>query len=209
MSKKPRLREPFGKQHGKRARALLKYPSQQLSHIHWSLPSQLSWKTSLLFTCQIFWLLVNTLAADEKYPVLNRDNLTIPIQIQLSQKHKILCHYFTTFLKSSLNFEYFETKYDPHRFCISEIADCENEVREMSKTSRFGCTFNKQHGKPSEALLKSASQHLYPIHWSLKSQLSWKKSLLLTWRMLGLFLNSLAADEKYPLLKRDNLTVPI
>ena len=209
MSKKPRLREPFGKQHGKRARALLKSPSQQLSHIHWSLPSQLSWKTSLLFTCQILGLLVNTLAADEKYPVLNRDNLTIPIQIQLSQKHKILCYYFTAFLKSRLNFEYFETKYDPHRFCILEIADIENVVREMSKMSRFRGTFDKQHGKPSEALLKSASQHFYPIHWSLKSQLSWKKSLLLTWQMLGLFLTRLAADEKYPLLKRDNLTVRI
>ena len=34
-------------------------------------------------------------------------------------------------------------------------------------------------------------------------------SLLLTWQMLGMFLNTLAADEKYPLLKRDNLTVPI
>ena len=33
-------------------------------------------------------LLVNTLAADGKYPVLNRDNLTIPIHMQLSQKQK-------------------------------------------------------------------------------------------------------------------------
>ena len=45
---------------------------------------------SLLLTCQILGLLVNTLAADEKNPVLNRDNLTIPIQMQLSQKEKIL-----------------------------------------------------------------------------------------------------------------------
>ena len=67
-------------------------------------------------------------------------------------------------MKSILNFEYFENEYDPHRFCILEIAECENVVREMPKMSRLRGTFNKQHGKPSEALLKSASQHLYPIH---------------------------------------------
>ena len=33
-------------------------------------------------------LLVNTLAADEKYPVLNKDNLTILIQMSLSKKKK-------------------------------------------------------------------------------------------------------------------------
>ena len=37
----------------------------------------------LFLTCQILELPVNTLAADENYPVLNRDNFTIPIQMQL------------------------------------------------------------------------------------------------------------------------------
>ena len=34
MSKEPRFREPFNKQHGKRDQALLKSPSQSLYHIH-------------------------------------------------------------------------------------------------------------------------------------------------------------------------------
>ena len=38
-------------------------------------------------------LLVNTLAADDNYPVLNRDNLTIPIQMQLSHKIKIFSRF--------------------------------------------------------------------------------------------------------------------
>ena len=53
---------------------------------------------------------VNTLAADEKYAVLNRDNLTIPIQMQLSQKQKNFDEFFGAFLKSRLNFEYIEKK---------------------------------------------------------------------------------------------------
>ena len=74
-------------------------------------------------------LLVNTLAADEKYPVLNRDNLTIPIQTQLSEKQKTFSEFFPAFLKSRLNLKHFEKEDDPHRFCIFEITDSENVVR--------------------------------------------------------------------------------
>ena len=63
------------------------------------------------------------------YPVLNRDNLTIPTQVQLSQKHKTFAQIHDQFLKFILNFKYLETKYDPHRFCFSEITDFENVVR--------------------------------------------------------------------------------
>ena len=48
---------------------------------------------------------VNTLATDEKYPVLNRENLRTPIQMQLSQTFS---QFFALFLKSRLNFEHFE-----------------------------------------------------------------------------------------------------
>ena len=129
MSKKSRFRGPFDKQHGKRAQALLKSASQHLYHIHRSLPRKLSWKKSLLLTCQILGLLVNTLAADEKYLVLHRNNLTVPIQIQLSKKQKKISKFFAAFLESKLDFEHFEKKDDPHSFCISEITDSENVVR--------------------------------------------------------------------------------
>ena len=129
MSKKSSLRGPIDEPFGKRAQARFKSASLHLYHIYRSLSSQLSWKKSLLLTCQILGLLVNTLAADEKYPVLNRDNLTIPIQIQLSWKQKNCCRRFSAFSKSRLNFEHFEKIDDPHRFCISQITESENVVR--------------------------------------------------------------------------------
>ena len=209
MPKKSRFRGPFGKQHGKRSQALLKFASNHLYHIHWSLPSQLTWKRSLLLTCQILGLLVNTLAADEKYRVLNRENLTIPIQMQLSHKQKTFSQFFATFLKSRLNLKHFQKRDDPHSFCSSEVTYSKNVARKKSKNYSFGRPFDKQHGKRAQALFKSASQHLYHIHWSLPSQLSWKTSLLLTCQILGLLVNTLAADEKYLVLHRDNLTTPI
>ena len=43
--------------------------------------------------------------------------------MQLSQKQKTFSKFSATFLRFRLNFNKFETKYDPHRFCISEITD--------------------------------------------------------------------------------------
>ena len=174
MFKKSRFRGCFDKKCGKRAQTLLKSASQHLYHIPSSLSRKLCSKKSLWLTCQILGLLVNTLAADEKYPVLNRDNLTIPIQMQLSQKQKTFSHCFRVFLKSSLNFEHFQTKGDSHSFYITEITDSENVLREMSKKSCFREPFEKPHGKCAQVLFTSASDHLYKTHWSLPSQLSWK-----------------------------------
>ena len=129
MPKKSCLGGPSDKQHDNRAQELLKSASCHFYNIHWSLLRQMSWKKSLVLAWKILGLLVNTLAADEKYPVLNRDNLTIPIQMQLSQKQKKFSDFFAPFLNSNLNFERFEKKGDPHTFCISEVTDSENVVR--------------------------------------------------------------------------------
>ena len=58
----------------------------------------------------------------------------------------------------------------------------------MSKKSRFRGPFDKEHGKDS-----------------LPNQFNWKSFLLLTWKMLGLPVKTLAIDVKYLVLNRDNL----
>ena len=115
MSKKSRFSRPFEKQYGRPSQALLKSASQHIYLIHWVLGSQLSWKNFLLLTWKILRLVVNTLAVDKKYLVLNRDNLTIPIQMQLSEKQKTFSQFFSAFLKSSLNFKHFEKRW-PSQF---------------------------------------------------------------------------------------------
>ena len=116
MSIKPSFRGCFDKQYGKRDQTRLKSASQHLYHIYWSLVTKLCSKKSLLLTCQILGMLLNTLATDEKYPVLNRENLTIPIQMELSEKKKNFFQFFAASLKSRLNFERFEKKEHPHSF---------------------------------------------------------------------------------------------
>ena len=129
MPKKYRFRGLFDKQHGKRAQSLLKSVSHHLYQVDWSHPNSVSWKKCLLLTCQILGLLPNTLADDKRYLVLPRNNLTIAIEILLSQKQKTFSQSFSAFLKSTLTFDNSENKDDTHSFCISEITDSENVVR--------------------------------------------------------------------------------
>ena len=62
---------------------------------------------------------VNTLTANDKYSLLNKDNLTHSIQMLLSPTQKTASQFFFAFLKSTLNFEHFHQKDDPHRKYIS------------------------------------------------------------------------------------------
>ena len=61
------------------------------------------------------------MTADDKYSVPNRDNLTQPIQTQLSQKEKAFSQCFVAFSKCALNLEHFQKKDDPHSWFLSEI----------------------------------------------------------------------------------------
>ena len=123
ISKRSSFYGSFGKQHGKRAKTLSKFEWQHLYHIYWSLWRRLAWNKSLLVICKILKLFPNTLSADRKYFLLNWDNLTQHIHMQLSQKQKPFPDFLWTFLKYRLNFEHFQKKDESHSSDISEITD--------------------------------------------------------------------------------------
>ena len=113
MSNKSSFRGPFEKGHGKRAKTLLESERQHLYHIYWSLWRQLSFKKCLLEICKFLWFFVSTLTADDEYSLFNRENLTQPTQIQLSQKDKTLYQLVPPFLKYNFDFEHFQKKRSP------------------------------------------------------------------------------------------------
>ena len=75
----------------------------------------------MLVPCKIFRHFVNTLTTDHKYSLLNRDNLTQPIQLILSQKRKNFSQFFSAFFKCPLSFLTLSKKDGTHSRCISEI----------------------------------------------------------------------------------------
>ena len=84
-----------------------------------------------------------------------------------------------------------------------------NAVRYMCKRSCFRVPFQKEHVKLLSTLFKFERQHLYHIYWSTGKQLSCKKSLLVIWESLRLFLNTRSVVGKCSFPNRDNLMQPI
>ena len=64
--------------------------------------------------CKVLKLVVNTLTAHDKYSLPSRDNLTHPIQTQLSNKQKGFHEVFSSFLKFTINLKHFQRKENPH-----------------------------------------------------------------------------------------------
>ena len=58
----------------------------------------------------------------------NRENLPLPIQIQLSKKPETFCSIVVSFLVSRCNFQCSEKKNEPHRSSISEVIDSERSA---------------------------------------------------------------------------------
>ena len=157
MSKKSRFKGSFGKQHGKRAQTLLKFAWQHLYHIYWSLWRQLTFKKFLLVICKISRLFPNTLSADGKYSLLNRDSLTQPIQMQLSRKQKTFSEFFSAFLKASLNFNIFKEKK------MTLIADIFPKLRTTKSLVR-SILKKPVPRDPSERKMANATKHCWNLH---------------------------------------------
>ena len=78
--------------------------------MYWSLLRQFRLKKSLRVIWKILGLFVKPLTADEKYSLLNRDNLSQHFQMPLSQKRKIFSEFLFASFRFRLNFEHFPKK---------------------------------------------------------------------------------------------------
>ena len=145
ISKKSTFRGPFKNQHVKGEQTVLKSERHHFYHIYWALLRQLSWKKYLLVTWKVLKMFANIFFANDKYSLLNSDNLRQPIQMQLSQKRKIFSQFVSAFLKMQIQFCKFSEKDNPHSWYISKIRDSETVVNQISKKSPFIDPFGKQH----------------------------------------------------------------
>ena len=70
---------------------------------------------------------LNTLTANYECFRSNRENLPLPIQMQVSGKPKNIFSIFIAFLEYSLNLNISLTT-NPHSLSISEVIDCETRA---------------------------------------------------------------------------------
>ena len=112
----------------------------------------------------------NIWTTNEKYSLLNRDNLRQPIQVQLWKKEKTFPHFFSAFFKCSLNFEHLEKEMTPIADVYPKLRTPKNVVNQISLKVPFHRTLQQAPYNGDKTLLKSEWHHLYHIYWSL-----WRK----------------------------------
>ena len=95
--------------------------------------------------------------------LLNKDNFTQPIHMQLPRKLKTIFDLFSPFFKGILNFEHFDKKMTVEPYASPKLRTPKDVVTQMSKMTCFKTPFDKPHGKRSQTLVKSARQQLYHV----------------------------------------------
>ena len=79
-----RLKSSLDTQQVKRFQTLVKSSWEHFYHIFSSMWGEMIWKISPWLKCEIIGLFVNTWTVHYKYPVTDCENLSFPMQIQLS-----------------------------------------------------------------------------------------------------------------------------
>ena len=82
-------------------------------------------------------------------------------------------------------------------------------VRSLSKKRCFRNRFVSQHVKEYQRLAKSPSEHFYYVFSSFLGKLIWKMSSVVFDEILGVFLDTLPVDAKYPVEYYENLRLQI
>ena len=86
-----------------------------------------------------------------------------------------------------------------------ELHTVKDLVKPLSRKRRFRTSFDSQRVNGCQNIVKSAWDHLYHILWSLWGEMIRKISPLFKFEMLGVLVNTLTADDNYPVGNCENL----
>ena len=90
-----------------------------------------------------------------------------------------------------------------------KLATVQGLVTPLTIQLRLKTSFDSQHVKRFQTLVKSSWEHFYHIFSSLWGEVIWKISTWLKFDIIGLFANTWTADYKYLFPDCENLPFPI
>ena len=134
--------------------------------------------------CKILGLFLNILTGNVKYSLLNIDNLTQSVQMQLTKKKETLVQYYV--LRKAWLCK-----------CLKVLF------------SEDLLTSSMLNGAKHCLNLHSSTFNIFTDQYSILTTFSWEKYFLVISKILGQFDSTLTADDKYSLVNRDNLMQPI
>ena len=112
-------------------------------------------------------------------------------------------------MESTFNLNVFKKKMIVIANVFPQLKTVKNLVRPLFKKRRFRTSFDSQHVKGSQKLVKSSWEHFYQIFTSLCWEMIRKISPLFKFENIGVFLNTWTADYKYSVPDCENLQFPI
>ena len=112
-------------------------------------------------------------------------------------------------MESTFNLNVFKKKMIVLANVFPQLKTVKNLVRPLFKKRRFRTSFDSQHVKGSQKLVKSSWEHFYQIFTSLCWEMIRKISPLFKFENIRVFLNTWTADYKYSVPDCENLQFPI
>ena len=116
---------------------------------------------------------------------------------------------FPSFLFILWNFHQISNIFKKKKIVIGNVfpklATVKGSVTTLTIQRRLKTSFDSQHVKRFQTLVKSSWEHFYHIFSSLRGEMIWKISPWLKFEMIELFVNTWTANYKYPVPDCDNL----
>ena len=82
-------------------------------------------------------------------------------------------------------------------------------VRKLSQEHSFSTGFGSQLVKASQMLPRFCRECIYHVFLSFSVKLIWKMFAIVLGQILGVFVNTLTADRKYPVQRCEKFQLPI
>ena len=203
------LKISFDSQHVKRFQTLVKYSSEHFNHIFLWLWGEIIWKTSpwlkfeimgfllthgLPITSILFWI-VRTCSSRFKSSYLKNKKRFLDFLLHLWHLHQI--------------WNVFKKKKIVTANVFPKLATVQGLVTPLTIQRHLKTSFDSQHVKRFQTLIKSSWERFYHIFSSLWGEISCKTSPWLKFGIIGLFVNTWTAYYKYPVSDCENLAFPI
>ena len=204
--KKRRLGTRFHSQHVKVSQNLAKSPWEHFYNGFWSFWEKLIWKISPLVLPEILGVFLTTLTANGKYAVQDWENLPLPIQMPLSEKQNNFSEFFVPFLQSTSTWR---KNMMVIAIIFPKLETVKNFVRPFCQKRRFGTRSYSQDVKVCQVLARSPWERFYYVFSSFWVKLIWKMFPLVLGEILGVFVNTVTVDGKYPVQVWENFLLPI
>ena len=132
-----------------------------------------------------------------------------PYSNEMILKIKNISWVFFPFKESTSNFKLFQKKKIDIANVFPILRTVKDFVRPLTKKPHFRTSFDSQHVKGSQTIVKSSWEHFYHIFPSPWGGMIWNISPLLKFQMIGVFVNTWTADYNYPVPDCQNLLFPV